>query len=173
MSKGTNTYSNLSDQTKFRLNEINKIEKYFNVEIQEQNIMSKKLSIYIATFDYFDNTLIGLFATRGGVSIISSAGIIGSPVRIVNASFSLIFTLTTEMITKILKITKYKHNKVVMLASSKLNSIETLISPAIVGLEISHENYKSVINEEENYKRLKENISNMGSDDELNEQEEK
>ena len=42
----TNTYSNLnlSDQTKFRLNEINKIKDYFSSEIQERKIMSKKLS---------------------------------------------------------------------------------------------------------------------------------
>ena len=49
-----NTYSNLSDQTKFRLNEINKTKDYFNSEIQEKKIMSKKLSKYIAAFDYFD-----------------------------------------------------------------------------------------------------------------------
>ena len=49
-----NTCSNLSDQTKFRLNEINKIKDYFNSEIQERKIMSKKLSKYIVAFDYFD-----------------------------------------------------------------------------------------------------------------------
>ena len=51
----TNTHSNmnaipLSDQTKFRLNEINKIKNYFNSEIQERKTMSKKLSKYIAAF---------------------------------------------------------------------------------------------------------------------------
>ena len=35
-------YSNLSDQTKVTLNEINKIKDCFNSEIQERNIMSKK-----------------------------------------------------------------------------------------------------------------------------------
>ena len=50
MSKVTNTYSNLSHETKFRLNEINKIKDYFNAEIQERNIMSKKLRKYIAAF---------------------------------------------------------------------------------------------------------------------------
>ena len=55
----TNTHSNLSSQTKFRLNEINEIKDYFNSEIQERN-MSKKLSKYIAAFDYFDKALIVL-----------------------------------------------------------------------------------------------------------------
>ena len=69
------THSNLnavprSDQTKFRLNEINKIKDYFNSEIQERKTMSKKLSKYFAAFDYIDKTLIVLSETRGGMSII-------------------------------------------------------------------------------------------------------
>ena len=46
--------SNLSDQTKFRLDKINKIKDYFDSEIQERKAISKKLSKYIAAFDYFD-----------------------------------------------------------------------------------------------------------------------
>ena len=42
-----------------------------------------------------------------------------------------------------------------MLARSKLNSIETKISQALIDLEISHEKHKTIINEVENYKRLK------------------
>ena len=64
--KVASKYSNLSNQTKFRLNEINKIKDHFNSEIQERKIMSKKLSKYIAAFDYFDKTLIVLSATSGG-----------------------------------------------------------------------------------------------------------
>ena len=52
--KVPNTHSNLSDQTEFRLNEINKIRDYFNSEIQERKTMSTKLSKYIAAFEYFD-----------------------------------------------------------------------------------------------------------------------
>ena len=48
MNETTNIYSNLSDQMKFRLKEINRIEDYFNTEIQERKSMSKKL---IASFD--------------------------------------------------------------------------------------------------------------------------
>ena len=63
-----------------------------------------------------------------------------------------------------------------MLVRSKLNSTETLISQALIDLEISHEEYKRIINEEENYRRLKENIRMMKSEkidaekDELNEE---
>ena len=60
--------SNLSKQAKFRLNEINKIKDYFNSEIQERKIMSKKLNKYIAAFDYTGKNLIVLSAASGGVS---------------------------------------------------------------------------------------------------------
>ena len=60
------------------------------------------------------------------------------------------------------------HNKIVILAKSKLNSIETLIFQALIDLEISHEEFKTMLNEEENYKRLKENIRMMKNNDELN-----
>ena len=48
-----------------------------------------------------------------------------------------------------------------MLAKSKLNSIEKLLSQALIDLEISHEEFKTIVNEEENYRRLKENIRMM------------
>ena len=64
------------------------------------------------------------------------------PVRIASASFTLVFSLTTEIIKKLLKITRNKkknHNKIAMVAKSKLNSIETLISQALIDFEISQE----------------------------------
>ena len=100
MNEATNIYSHLSDQTKFRLNETSKTKDYFNAEIQERKTMIKKLSKHMAAFDYFDKTLIVLSATSGGISIISFTSIIGAPVGVSNASFSLIFSLTTGIIRK-------------------------------------------------------------------------
>ena len=119
----TDSYFNLNDQTKFRLNEINKIKYYVNSEIQERKMMSKNLSKYSAAFDYFDKTLIVLSATSGEISIIFFPGVIGVSVGIASASFSLVFSLTTGITKKVLKITrtkKKKHNEIVMLAKSKL-----------------------------------------------------
>ena len=113
--------------------------------------MSKKLSKYIAAFDYFGKALIVSSATSGGISIIYFTSVIGVPVEIANASFSLVFSLTTGMIKKLLKITrskKKKHRKIAMLAKSKLNSIVTLISLALIDLEISHVEFNTIINEE-------------------------
>ena len=55
--------SRLSDQTKFRLNEIKEIENYFINEINQQKIYSKKLNKYVTTFDYIDKILIILSVT--------------------------------------------------------------------------------------------------------------
>ena len=78
----------LNEQTKFRLDEISKIENYFIEEINQRKSCSQKLSKYVTTFDYIDKILIVLSATTGRVSLISFAGIIGAPVRIASASFT-------------------------------------------------------------------------------------
>ena len=58
---------------------------------------------------------------------------------------------------------KKKHNKIVMLARSKLNSIESKISEALINNEISHEDFVTIINEEKKYRELKESIRMMNS----------
>ena len=99
MSEVTNIYSNLSDQTKFKLNEINKIKDNFNAEIQERNIMSKELR----------NTLMPLIIlTSGGISIITFAIAIRAAVGIVSASVRIIFSLNTGIIKILLKTTRNK-----------------------------------------------------------------
>ena len=70
--------------------------------------MSKKPSKYTAAFDYIDRTLIVLFATNGGISIISFKSVIGVPAGTASASFSLVFSLITGIIKKLMKITKNK-----------------------------------------------------------------
>ena len=165
-----NKYSNLSDQTKFRLNVIIKIEDYFNSEIEERKSMSKKLGKYIAAFDYTDRTLIALSATSGGVFIISLASVTRIPAWIASASFTLVFPLTTVIINKLLSITrnKKKHNKIAMLAKSKLNSIETLILQASLDFEINHEEFKAIVNENEKYQKMNEDIRMIKCSNELN-----
>ena len=86
---------NLSEQTKFQLDETSKIENYFIEEINQRKSCSKKLNKYVTAFGYLDKFLIALSAKSGGVSIISFTSIIGAPVGIVSASFTLIFSLTT------------------------------------------------------------------------------
>ena len=72
--------TDLSEQTKFRLDEISKIENYFIEEINQRKSCSKKLSKYVAVFDYIDKILIVLSAITGGVSICSFTTIVGAPI---------------------------------------------------------------------------------------------
>ena len=150
--------SNLTEQTKFRLSEIIGIENYFYQEINQRKSYSKKLSKYVTTFDYIDKSLIILSATSGGVLIISFTSIIRVPAGIASTSFSLIFSITTGIIKKLLstiRMKKKKHDKNLMLAKSKLNSIETLISQALDDMEISHEEFLIILKEKAKYERMK------------------
>ena len=115
---------NLSEQTKVHLSEIIGIENYFHQEINQIKSDSKKLSKYVTTFDYIDKVLIVLSATSGGVSIISFTNIIGAPVGIASASFTLILSPATGVIKKILNITRKKRKSMIkFLCWLKVNSI--------------------------------------------------
>ena len=92
--------------------------------------MSKSLSKYIASFDYFDKSLIVLSVAKRFLKTINK---------------------------------KKNHNKIVMLSRSKLNSIESKISEALINNEISHEDFMTILNEEKKYRELKESIRMMNS----------
>ena len=149
------------DKTKFWLSEIIGIENYFYQEINQRKACSKKLNKYVAAFNYIDKVLIVLSATTSGVSIISFRSIVGAPVGIASASFTLFFSLTTGIFKKLLNITrnkKKKYDKILMLAKSKLSSIETLISQALNDIEISHEEFITILEEKDKYERMKGNL---------------
>ena len=154
--------TDLSEQTKFRLDEISKIENYFIEEINQRKSCSKKLSKYVAAFDYIDKILIVLSATTGGVSICSFTSIVGAPVGITSASFTLIFSLTRGITKKLLNITRKKkkknHDKILMLAKSKLNNIETLISQTLIDMDISREEFITTLKKKYRYETMKDNL---------------
>ena len=135
-------------------NQLNKINKdYFIAEIKERKLMSKRLSKFYASFV--------LSAASGIISIVSFPKAIGAPVGIASASLKLKFSLFTGLVKKLLKTIRNnekKHKKIVMLARSKLNRIEIKISEALKNNEISHEYFVAIINEDGNYRVLKERI---------------
>ena len=146
----------MNELTKVRLDKTTEIENYFHDQISQRKSCSKKLSKYVAAFD-----LIVLSATTGGVSICSFTSVVGAPVGIASASFPLIFSLTTRIVKKLLSITRNKkknHDKILMLAKSKLNSIQTLISQALIDMEISHEEFIAIFKEKDKYEKMKEDI---------------
>ena len=139
--------TSLRDQQQFRLNKINEIKDYFVAENKERELMSKRTSKYISSFDYFDKSSV---KTRT-ISIASFATIIGALARVV--SFSLACSITTGIVKMLLKTTtnKKKHNKIHMLARKRLNSIESKIPEALINNEISQEDFMTIINEEKKY----------------------
>ena len=82
-------------------------------------------------------------------------------VGIASASLTLIFSVTSGIAKTLLNITrnkKKKHDKILMLAKSKLNSIETLISQALIDMDISHEEFVTILKEKDKYEKMKENL---------------
>ena len=133
--KTSNIYPNLnaiplsthiSNRQQFRLNKINEIKDYFLADIRERDLISKNLSKYIASLDYFDKSLNVLSILSGSISIASFTSVIGVT-GVIGTSCSFTFSITSGFVKRFLKtkrIKKKKHNKVVMLDRSKLNSVE-------------------------------------------------
>ena len=150
-----NMYPNLSEipsnGQQFRLKKPNEIKDYFVAETKERELMSKRLSKYIASLDYFDKSLIVLSVTTGSIFIASFATSTGAPLETMSINFSLTYSVTTGIVKKLLKTIRNKekkHNKTVKLARSKLNSIESKIPGELINNEISHEDFMTIINEE-------------------------
>ena len=166
--KTPNIYPNLneisSNEQQFRLSKINEIKDYFLAEIREKELISQNLSKYIASFDYFDKSWNVLSILSGSVSIESLAIVIGVPAGIIGSSCSFTFSITSGFIKKFLETIRNnqeKHNKIVMLAKSKLNSIENKISKALIDNEISQWRLWDNYQWRKNYRELKESIRMM------------
>ena len=154
----------LTDINNYRLNEINKTKNYFNNEINERKDIIEKLNKYMVRFDYLNKIFIALSASFGTLSIASHATVIDIPVGFAGASLTLIFTISTGVNKSLLRMTKKrkkKHNKIIALAKSKINTIDTLLSSALNDSKISHEEFINIIAEKSTYENIKENIKGM------------
>ena len=97
-----------SNEKQFRLNKINEIKDYFLAEIIEKKLISKNISKYIGSLDYFDKSLNVLSILSGSISIASFPSVIGAPAGIIGASCGLIFSITSGFVKKFLKTIKKK-----------------------------------------------------------------
>ena len=148
----------LMDINNYRLNEINKTKDYFNNEINVRKDIIKKSSKYKVSFDYLDKIFIAFSASFSTLSIASYATVVGLPVGIAGSSLTLIFTISTVVNKSLLRVTKKrkkKHNKIIALAKSKLNTIDTLLSSALNDCKISHEELTNIITEKNMYENMK------------------
>ena len=110
-----NLSANTSNDQQFRLNKIIEIKNYFIAEIRARELMSKNFSKYIASFEYFDKSLIVLSEATGSISIASFATVIGALVEIMCASCILAFSITTRFVKKLLKTTRNKKKNTIKL----------------------------------------------------------
>ena len=124
--------------------------------------MSKKCRKVCTTLNYIEHFLILGSTITGCVSISGFASLVGVPIGITSSAIGLTICEITAAIKKyksIIKKKKKKFDKIVLLAKSKLNSIEVLISKALIDSVISHDEFVLINNVLKEYNERKEEIT--------------
>ena len=125
--------------------------------------MSKKHKKVCLTLNYIEHFILGS-TIIGCVSISAFASVFDIPIRITSSAIGLKICAITAGIKKyksIIMEKKKKHDKIVLLAKSKLNSIEVLVSKALIDLVISHDEFVLIKNVLKEYSEMKEEIRNL------------
>ena len=125
------------------------VKNYFFEEIKQNELMSKKHKKVCATLNYIEHLLILVSTISGCISISAFASLLGIPIEITSSAIELKICAITARVKKyksIIKKKKKKHNKITLLAKSKLNSKEELISKALINLVISHHEFVLINN---------------------------
>ena len=145
----------------YRLAKIGEIEAYFLGEIDERERLAKKINRFNTITSVLDTSLITSTAITGGISIAALASGIGLPIGIGLSATSLFLSLATAITRKtisIFNVKEKKHNEIKLLAQSKLDSISGAISQAIQDENISPAEFHKILQETENYRKLKADI---------------
>ena len=136
------TEENISPE--FRLKNIDETRNYFLEEVKKNEVMSKKHQDVCTTLNYIEQFLILASTITGCISISASAYLIGIPIGMTSSVVGFKICALTAGIKKcksIIKKKKKKHDKIKVLAKSKLNSLEVLISKALIDSVISHDEF--------------------------------
>ena len=126
----------------FRLKNINETRKYLIEEINQNKLMSKKHGKVCRVLNYIEHLLILISTVSGSVFISAFASLVGIPTGITSFAIRLkicVITVRVKKYKSIVKKKKKKHDKVVLITKSKLNSIEALISKALIHSNINHD----------------------------------
>ena len=119
----------------FKLKIIDEARNYFLKEIEQNALMSEKHKKVCTTLNYIEHFLILAFTISGCISISDFVSLLGIPIGITSSAIGLKICATTAGIKKyksIIKKKKKKHDKIVLLAKSKLNSIEVSICKTLI-----------------------------------------
>ena len=126
----------------FRLKNIDETRNYLIEEINRNELMSKKHKKVCITLNYIEHFLILASTITGCISISAFASLLGIPIGNMSSAIGLKICEIAAGIKKYESIIKKKkHDKIVLLAKSKLNSIEVLISKALINSVISHDEF--------------------------------
>ena len=145
----------------FRLKKVNEIRNYLIQETNRNELMSKKHKNFCRILNYIKHSLIAIFTITGCVSISAFSSLVGIPIGIASSTIGLKICVITIGIKKyklIIKKKRKKHDKIVLSRKSKLNSIEVLISQALIDLSISHNEFVLINNVLQDFYHMKEEI---------------
>ena len=145
----------------FRFKNIDKTRNYFIEEIEQNELISKKHKKFCKTLNYIEHVLILASTITGCILISAFASLFGIPIEIMSSAIGLKICPTTAGIKKnksIIKKKKRKHDKIVLLAKSKLNNIEFLIFKTFIDSVISHDEFVLINNVLKEYDEMKEEI---------------
>ena len=148
----------------YRLNELSEIEAYFLNEIEVREQIAKKTKRFNIITGIVDRGLITSTVITGGISLGAFAGGIGLPVGIALCGTSLLLspaTAITRKSFKVFTVKQEKHDVIMLLAQSKLDSIANIISQAMQDRDISPTEFHKVLQEVEKYRKLKADIRNQ------------
>ena len=111
-----------------------------------------------------DTGLITSTVITGGISVAAFASGVGLPVGIALSGTSLVLSLATVITrksTRTFTVEQEKQDSIKLLAQSKLDSIANIISQVMQDGDISHTEFHKVLQERENYRKLKAEIRNQ------------
>ena len=128
---------------------IDETRSYFLAEIKHNDLMSEKYKKVCIFLNYFEHFLVFVSVVSDCVSISALALFVGAPVGIVSSALGTkIYAITAriKMHKLIIKKKKKKQDKIVLLAKSKLNTMEVLISIALIDSYINYDEFVLVNN---------------------------
>ena len=147
---------------KFRLKNIDETRNYLIVEINRNELMSKKHRKVCKTPNYIEHFLTLASTITGCVSILAFASLVGNTIGITSSANGLKICAITAGIRNYKSIIKKKkHDKIVLSTKYKLNTIEVLISKVLIDLFISHDEFVLINNVLREYDEIKEEIKNL------------
>ena len=140
----------------FRLKNIDETRNYLIEEINRNELMSKKHKKVCTTLNYIEHFLILASTITGCISISAFASLLGIPIGNMSSAIGLKICEIAAGIKKYESIIKKKkHDKIVLLAKSKLNSIEVLISKALIDSVIIYDEFVLINNVQKEYEEMK------------------